>query len=81
LTEADGECAVVVGDQIRGVKGKGKGDILELGKAEGDMDFRFLKDVIRFFFGVGVGMSMSMVIAKWSEIQRLIVESSLYGVC
>lgn len=48
-----------------------KADILlarKIEKAEGEIHLRFLKDIFRLFFGMGIGMSMSIVAARWSEI-------------
>ena len=36
----------------------------EAERAEGEMDLRFLNEMLRFSFGMGVEVSMSMVIAK-----------------
>ena len=55
-------------------EGRGEADrqwVSEVERAEGEMDLRFLKVMVRFCFVVGMGMSMSMVIARWSEICRL----------
>jgi len=55
----------------------GEADILlarEAERAEGGMDLRFLKDIVRLSLAVGMGMSMSMMIARWSEMLRLKLE-------
>lgn len=40
----------------------------EAERAAGLMHLRFLKVIVRLCFEVGRGMSMSMVIARWSEM-------------
>lgn len=43
--------------------GRGEADrqwVSEVERAEGEMDLRFLKVMVRFCFVVGMGMSMSM---------------------
>ena len=51
----------------------------EAERAEGEMDFRFLKDIVLLSLAVGMGMSMSMMIARWSEMLRLKLEKVMYG--
>lgn len=52
-------------------------DNLEMREAKGEedrVDLLFLKVVLCFSLGMGVGMSMPIVIARWSEILRLRLE-------
>lgn len=42
----------------------------EAERAEGEKDLRLLKVMVRLCFVVGIGLSMSMEIARWSEICR-----------
>ena len=36
----------------------------EAERAEGEMDLRFLKEMVHFSFWMGIGMSMSIVMAR-----------------
>lgn len=76
LIQTGGERVVVVVDEFRGVIRQygGEADSLwvrEAERAEGEMDLRFLKFIVRLCLEVGMGMSMSIVIARWSEMWRL----------
>ena len=57
--------------------GGGEEDILVAREAERagvEMDLRFLKEIVSLFLVVGMGRSMFMVIARWSEMLRLRLE-------
>ena len=58
--------------------GCGEADIIlrrEAERAEGEMDLMFRKVMLRLALGMGMGRSMCMEIARWSEIWRLRLES------
>lgn len=58
--------------------GGGCDDILlamESDKADGETDLRFLKEMVRESLLMGYGMVMYIIMARWSEIWRLLLES------
>ena len=73
MVKTGGESVVVVVDEVGGFVGQRGGEVdrameREAEKSSGEIDFRFLKDIVHFSLGREVGRRMCTKIARWSEM-------------